>query len=162
MVEFPTRPTVRGAGVALQNETIQEVLLTADVPNANATANTLADVAGLSFSVLANTTYRFRFMVLFDAAATTTGARWTLNGPTAALLGYKATTPLTTATERTEYMNTYNAGSPAASSALVTGNIAVIEGVIRPSVAGTVVLRFASEVASSAITVKAGSALEIW
>ena len=37
-----------------------------------------------------------------------------------------------------------------------------IEGVIRPSVSGTVTIRFASEVASSAITAKAGSTLTWW
>lgn len=40
------------------------------------------------------------------------------------------------------------------------GNIATIEGYISPSANGTVIARFASEVASSAITAKAGSFVE--
>jgi len=38
-------------------------------------------------------------------------------------------------------------------------NLAVIEGLIKPSVDGIVIGRFASEIASSAITAKAGSVL---
>ncbi len=55
-------------------------------------------------------------------------------------------------------------GLPAASnltSAVNTaGNMAIIEGVITPTANGNVQLRFASEVASSAITAKAGSYVE--
>lgn len=48
---------------------------------------------------------------------------------------------------------------PAASNAtsVVAQNLAVIAGMIRPSANGTVIARFASEIANSAITAKAGS-----
>ena len=58
-------------------------------------------------------------------------------------------------------LSTY--GVPAASSsssAATAGNIAVIEGVITPTAAGTVIARFASEVASSAIVAKAGASVQ--
>jgi hypothetical protein len=47
-----------------------------------------------------------------------------------------------------------------ATSAATGSNIAIIEGIIKPSGSGTVIARFASEVASSAIVAKAGSYVE--
>jgi len=44
-----------------------------------------------------------------------------------------------------------------ATSATTAGNIAIVEGFIQPSANGTVIARFASEIASSAIVAKAGS-----
>lgn len=139
------------------------VTLEADVINANAVANTIADVTGLSFPVTSGETYAFRALILFAAAATTTGGRIAVNGPAAPmLLAYRSIWPLSGGTEQ------FNAGlngydlpaAAAASSAATAANVAIIEGFIRPSVDGTVTLRFASEVAGSAITIKKGSVLE--
>lgn len=139
------------------------VALDADVVNANAVANTIADVTGLSFPVTAGETYAFRAMILFAAAATTTGGRVSVNGPAApTLLAYRSIWPLSGGTEQ------FNSGlaaydlpaASAASSAATAANVAIIEGFIRPSVDGIVTIRFASEVAGSAITVKKGSVLE--
>lgn len=49
--------------------------------------------------------------------------------------------------------------SPAACNAtsVVAQNLAIIEGIIKPSQNGTIIARFASEVSGSAITAKAGS-----
>jgi hypothetical protein len=44
-----------------------------------------------------------------------------------------------------------------ASSGSTLGNIAFVWGFIRPTADGTVIARFASEIANSAITAKAGS-----
>ena len=161
-IDYKNRPTVNGVGVVLQGETVAEVELAADVANANATANALQDVTGLSFAVNANVTYRFRFTILYDAALATTGARFTLNGPATTLLGYKAWVASGTGADTVSNMNTYNSGTVATASAFATGNVAVVWGIIRPSAAGRVILRFASEVGGSAITVKAGSTVEIW
>jgi hypothetical protein len=138
------------------------VVLTADVANGNVTANTMADVTGLSFAVTAGSTYWFRFFIQYTANATTTGSRWAVNGPaTPTLLIYKSEYSLTTTTR------TINEGNsaydiPAASnatSAATTSNIAWVEGFITPSANGTVIARFASEVSSVNITAKAGSIL---
>jgi hypothetical protein len=133
------------------NSTI--VFLPADVINNNAVANTIADVTGLSFTVLANTTYRFRFFIIYSSAATTTGSRWSINGPATTFLNYRSTYTLT-ATSETVNSGLSSFGSPAASNAssLAANNIAIIEGIIRPSAGGTVIARFASEISSSAIT----------
>jgi len=53
-----------------------------------------------------------------------------------------------------------NPAASNATSAATGGNIAIIEGFIRPSANGTLIARFASEVANSAITAKAGSIVQ--
>jgi hypothetical protein len=134
------------------------VVLASDVTNNNATANTLQDVTGLSFPVIAGETYWFRFGIDYTAAATTTGSRWTLNGPSTTRLSYRSLYSLTASS------NTYNAYSsyqqPTSSnlsSAQTAGNQATVEGHITPSANGTLQLQFASEVSSSAIVAKVGS-----
>lgn len=145
--------------------------MASDVTNNNASANTIADVTGLSFSVTAGEGYWFKFRILYTAAATTTGSRWSVNGPASpTMLAFRASNGLSAAgTAGTDVMTEVNAAaydSPAASNASSPtatanqGNVAVIEGFIQPSANGTVIARFASEVSSSAIVAKAGSLLE--
>lgn len=139
------------------------VVLASDVTNNNATANTIADVTGLSFAVTAGQTYFFRFLVDFTAAATTTGSRWSVSGPASPTrLAFRSNYSLTATSETVNNgLTAYDTPAAAnASSAATGGNIAVIEGIITPSASGTVIARFASEVASSAIVAKAGSMLE--
>ena len=139
------------------------VVLSADVTNNNATANTIADVTGLSFSVVSGFTYFFRFLISFTAAATTTGSRWSVNGPASpTLLSYRSNYALTTTTETVNNgLSAYDTPAAANATSAATGaNVAVIEGIITPSANGTVIARFASEVSSSAIVAKAGSVLE--
>lgn len=139
------------------------VTLGSDVVNNNGTANTIADVTGLSFSVTSGVTYNFRALIVYTSAATTTGSRWSVNGPATTLLAYSSQYALTATTNTFSNAVAYNI--PAASnttSASTTGNIAIIEGIITPSASGTVIIRFASEVANSAITAKAGSTLTWW
>lgn len=148
-----------GSGAAVN--ALNLVVLASDVTNNNATANTIADVTGLSFSATSGEKYWFRATCQYTAAATTTGSRWAMNGPSGTWR-YKSEYSLTTTT------NTVNEGitaadSPAASSAssaATTSNIAVIEGFFEASANGTVIVRFASEVSSSAIVAKAGSILQ--
>jgi hypothetical protein len=135
---------------------MNRTVLPADV--ANSAADTLADVTALSFPVKSGKKYQFKFFVVYSAAATTTGSRWTVNvadAPTT--LFYQSTYSLTTTSQ------TVNTGlgavqlpaAASASSAATTGNIAIVEGIIVPSADGTVILQSASEVNGSAITAKA-------
>jgi hypothetical protein len=138
---------------------LSAVVLGADVINNNAVANTIQDVTGLSFAVTAGNTYYFKFIIPYTAAASTTGSRWTINGPvTPTLLSYMSEYTLTTTSStRNAMIQVY--GSPSASNAtsVVAQNHALIEGIIKPSDNGTVIARFASEITSSAITAKAGA-----
>ena len=137
-------------------------VLGSDVTNSNSTGNTIADVTGLSFPAVSGKRYRFRFFVRYTSAATTTGSRWSINGPSTSELTYRSQYSLTATTQTVnEGLTAYNV--PAASnanSAATAGNIAIIEGIILPSASGNVIARFASEVGGSTITAKAGSYVE--
>lgn len=138
------------------------VVLASDVTNSNAVANSIADVTGLSFPVVNNSRYWFRFCIAYTAAATTTGARFTINGPAFSELRYGSEYSLT-ATTRTmnEGLAAYDLPAASnASSAATNANVAIIEGFVRPSADGALIARFASEVASSAIVARSGSFVE--
>lgn len=150
----------QGANAPL-GATLNSVVLGSDVINNNATANTIQDVTGLSFSVTAAKRYYFKFIIFYTAAATTTGSRWAVycNAGTAAELSLISEYSLTTTTS-TRNANIQGFDLPAASnatSAATGNNMAVIEGIFTPTANGTFTARFASEVLSSAITAKAGS-----
>lgn len=140
-------------------------VLAADVVNNNAVANTIADVTGLSFAVTAGETYWFKFAIWHTAAATSTGSRWTINGPAFTRLGAVSKVTLGVANSsgtdvftETPIIAYDNPTTSNASSATVAGgNFITIEGVILPSASGSVIARFASEISSSAITALAGS-----
>jgi len=138
--------------------TLTAVVLGADVINNNATANTIQDVTGLSFPVTAGHTYYFHFIIFYTAAATATGSRWSINGPTATAVWTAEYSLGATTTTRNANVITYDlpAGCNATSGA-TNRNQADIMGVIKPTADGTVIARFASEVSGSAITAKAGS-----
>lgn len=138
---------------------VSRVFLSTDQVNANATANTLADVTGLSFPVVAGK-YWFKFSIVYDAAATTTGARFVVDGPTLTRLAMKVYIPTSGATPTLTSVVSYNVPSAALTSSLAANNPVTMEGFIEVSASGSVIVRFASEIASSAITVIAGSYVE--
>ena len=150
---------IAGLGSVFLGASSKSVLGT-NVINQDAVADTLADVTGLSFPVVAGITYSFKFFVSYTAAATTTGSRWTITGPAApTVLNYRSVYSLTAGTVTdNEGLSAYLLPAAAnASSASTTSNIALVEGIITPSVTGTVQLQFASEVSASAITAIAGA-----
>jgi hypothetical protein len=137
-------------------------VLASDVTNNNASANTIANVTGLSFPVTSGNKYWFQFVIQYTAAATTTGSRWGISGPGATAMRYRSEYSLTTTSVTTIEGSTAH-DLPAASnatSAATAGNIAVIEGFYEASANGDVIARFASEVSNSAIVAKAGSIVQ--
>jgi hypothetical protein len=134
--------------------------LSADVINNNAVANTIQDVTGLSFPVVAGEMYWFKFEIVYTAAATTTGSRWSVSGPGSPTMLCFTSEYSLAATTTTRNANVLTYDLPAASNASsssVGSNKAQIEGIIQPSSGGNVIARFASEIANSDITAKAGS-----
>jgi hypothetical protein len=138
--------------------------LASDTVNDNVVANTLADLSGLSFWMEASKTYEFRVKCSYTAAATTTGSRWTVNGPAApTLITYASEYTLTAITQTVNYQGAYQAPAASNLSSLTTGNIAIIEGVVRNgSTAGLLQAQFASEVSASAITALAAGSIIEW
>ena len=136
------------------------VVMTGDVTNNNGTANTIADVTGMTFPVTAGETYWFEFVIPYTAAATTTGSRWAINGPgSPTLLAYRSEYTLTATTTTVNSQSTYDTPAAANATSLAAGNVATIWGIIQPSQNGSVTARFASEISASAIVAKAGATL---
>ena len=149
------KTSVQNAGQVAN--TLNVVVLSSDQINSNAVANTIEDVTGLSFSVTSGESYWWRCAIAYTAAATTTGSRWTMSGPTATNLAYWSQYTLTATTLTSNYATAYAIPAASNASSLTAGNVAIIEGVITPSASGTMQVTHASEVISSAITAKAGS-----
>lgn len=128
---------------------------------------TLAALADLTLTLpytagLVGKTCRFRYVVPYTAAAITTGARWVLAGTaTFSELAAVISQPLATGQPTFSYVDAFNLPAAASASSLLAGNVAIVEGVIRLTAAGTLRLDFASEVAGSAITAKRGAHVEL-
>jgi hypothetical protein len=138
---------------------VDTVKITADVANSTAS---FADVTGLSFALAANTRYAFTFWVPFTSAATTTGIGIALNGPASpTLFVAHGTTPTTLSAASQNGMRAYDTAgviTPSVDTQDVP-LLAILHGVIETGASGgTLVVRFRSEVAASAVTVKAGAA----
>ena len=137
--------------------------LPANVTNNNVTANTIADITGLSFAVTSGVKYKFRFYITYTSAATGTGSRFCLNGPTNTILFYNSTySTSATSTTFNNSLTTYNVPATSSAGSGTNSNIAIIEGIITPSANGTVIARFASEITNSAIIALASSSFVEW
>lgn len=125
----------------------------------------LSDVTGLTISVGSGSVYKIRYTILYTSAATSTGLRLSLVYPSVSAATAVAKIPVqsegTDATYTGHITSSANvvasAGTPTAGEVYM----ATVEAVVVPSANGTVVLRAASAVDSSAITVLVGSFAEI-
>jgi hypothetical protein len=136
------------------------VVLGSDITNNNAVANTIADVTGLSFSVTANKSYYFKFVIRYTAAAATTGSRWGVNasaGLATNLTFISEYTLTATTSTRNAMVQAFDSPAAASASSIAAMNICIMEGHFTPTADGTFIARFASEIANSAIVAKAGS-----
>lgn len=150
--------TTRSQGVNPITSGLNVTVLGSDVVNNNATANTLADVTGLSVPVVSGNTYWFRFFIQYTADATTTGSRWALNFPGGTLRATSSSSLSTTAFTVFTGMSAADTGSAVSATSATTGaNICIMEGFLECTSSGDLIARFASEISSSAITAKAGS-----
>lgn len=134
--------------------------LTSDL--ALSTSTTLANT-GPSFNVLAGVYYMFRFLLLYQTAATTTGIKTSVTIPAASRFAAWVQTPVSTAAGGTA--NVYadwattsgdavtGTGTPAAN----VDHFATLEGLIVPSADGTLALQHASEVTTTGVTVRSGT-----
>lgn len=131
------------------------VVLTSNVANNNAVANTMADITGLTFTIPnSGDVYWFRMFVTYISAGAGNGSRWSVSANKSVNYHYQSEYSLTS-TSKTFNTGLQAADLPAASnpgSASTGSNIAIVEGTITanaPTV--TVVGRFASEGAGLAI-----------
>jgi hypothetical protein len=138
------------------------VTTSSDIINASSVANTLTNVTGLFFNVVAGTTYRFYAMIPYTSGSNNNGSRWTINAPASTFLSYNSRYTINATSETVNYLSNINLPASCNNNSDTNGNLAIIQGIIRPSTNGTVQIRFASENANQAITAKAGATLEYW
>lgn len=142
--------------------TLNTVVLGGDVANAEAVANTITSIPGLTFPVVTGQAYWFDFWIMFTSAAVGTGSRFSLTGPATTFLIFGSEYSLA-ATTTTRNANNITFDRPAASNATSSStgsNLAHLWGMVIPSADGAITARFASEVTVSEITAKAGSFLQ--
>jgi hypothetical protein len=131
------------------------VKLAADVANSTVT---LANVTGLSFTALPNTTYLVEVFGAFQSAAITTGIALALDIPSGAIAG-QAIHPISPTG-----LNSIEQIADASTTGVTTGvraaatNVPIFASFIVAigATGGAVQLQFRSEVAASAVTMKAG------
>jgi hypothetical protein len=129
--------------------------LAADVANST---TTLAAVTGLSFTGAANTTYLVEVVGTFQSAATTTGIALALDIPSGSVSGlnvHPSSATALTGTEQIADIATTGATTgvrAAATNVPIMARFIVAVG----ATGGPVQLQFRSEVAASAVTMKAG------
>lgn len=138
--------------------------LTSDATTVVGTA--YADAAsGLNIAVTNGTPVRFQYMIFWLANATTTGARFSLNGPSFTRFVYhiRWNTTATTMTVSTGQTTAYDNNHTVGTASDATNNVAIIEGLLLPSASGTLALRAGAEIASpGSVTVKSGSSVLYW
>lgn len=152
-----TGPTGTAGATGSTGASESYTMISSDVVNNNVTANTIADVTGLSFSVTSGKNYHFKFIIPYTSAVTTTGSRWSINGPAITSLSYVSAYIANASTQTNFAASAYDLPAASNANSLLAGNVAIIEGIINCSASGTVIARFASEITLSAITAKAGA-----
>jgi hypothetical protein len=135
------------------------VKLTADLTAS--TSTTLANAAGLSFAVTAGTYYSFEFVVLFQAAATTTGLRLGLTCPAFTVYSARVEIPVAADGVSGDMQGWLTTSGDSVLGtgvqAITTTYAATIRGVILPSASGTLQVQYATEVSASGVTIKQGA-----
>ncbi len=129
--------------------------LAADVVNSTVT---LASVTGLSFAASANTTYLVDVIGTFQSAATTTGIALALSIPSGSVTGSSEHPISTTGGNLNEQIATGATTGATTGVRAAATNVPIVSRYIVAigATGGTVQLQFRSEVAASAVTMKAG------
>jgi hypothetical protein len=128
--------------------------LAADVANSTVT---LAPVTGMSFAAAANTTYLVEVLGAFQAAATTTGIAVALDIPSGSVIGQALANISATTTGVTEQIadNATTGATTGVRAANTNTPVSARFVVAVGATGGTIQLQFRSEVAASAVTMKA-------
>ena len=120
-------------------------------------------MTGLSFPVAANTTYRFRALIVFNSISSADGCNFAINGPASpTLLAIQGTSGKSTTDYFRWSATAYDVGGGANSSNL-GNNIATLEGVITTgATSGTIIIRASGSVANKMTVNSAVSTIEYW
>lgn len=120
-----------------------------------------ADVTALGFTPAASTTYLLRGWFIVTAAAATTGVRLGVSWPTGVNVTYTLTIP-NTATANNLHHSSVSGQLSANTAGTTTPVLAVLDAIVTTTTpaAGTIRPILASEVAGSAVVIKAGSLVQ--
>lgn len=142
------RTPAAGGGPAIVRKTADQ----------SSTSTTFADVTGMTFAVLASTSYRIECDLSYLTAATTTALQIALNGPASpTAMRYTVTTSTSATARHNASQNAYDANTNPA-SALTTALPVRLVGVVENGVnAGTLALRMRTEITASSVTIQRGS-----
>ncbi len=146
---------------AKQSEAETWIKLAADVVNST---TAMANVTGLSFTAVANTTYIVDLVATFQSAATTTGIGLALSIPSGSVSG-TVRHPITITTDNSTSQVVSGATISATTGVKAAAANTPMEGryiVAIGATGGAVQLQFASEVAASAVTMKAALTAMSW
>ncbi len=143
-----------GGGISVLKKTADQII----------NGTTWQDITDLTFAVLADTDYAFKFYIVFRSAALTTGFRFSLGGP-AGVVDYFMTYQ-TVANSATAGVATWLQKhstlweSMTATLATVAVNqdlVCMIEGRIKVGATGTLAVRVASELPNNDLVIQKGS-----
>lgn len=124
---------------------------------------TAVDVGDLTQALAAGTRYFFRAVVLYSAAAATTGLGLGVNGPVGSTVAAWVLIPTTATAVQNGVVIALDGNVQGTASLGATVLAAVVEGtMLTGPTAGNLAIRYRSEVAGSAVTAKAGSHLSVW
>jgi hypothetical protein len=132
------------------------------------TATALADVTQLVRALVANATYSIDCFVTFQSAATTTGLNLGFTSPTGCVCSVEVVVPITSTAAASQLRTIFpNAAATNTGNVLGTGVTAInsnhtarISGIITNGAnAGNFQVRFATEVAASAVTLQTSSVM---
>ena len=113
----------------------------------------LANVTGLNFACASTTLYHYKFVVMHKTGTATVGMKWSLTYPTSTIAAGRVSMGVT-ASGTTAYFH----GLISVSGTVVTGTsqiaagtigVAIIEGIVRATAAGSIQLQAAAEAAGT-------------
>lgn len=117
------------------------------------TTTTQADVTGLTLPVTAGRTYIFSCRMTHTTAVTTTAALFSVNGPASTNISYTVKTGYTATAEYQNSATAFNTAVNPGTGPGTTARQVFIDGTFTATVSGTFAVRYASEVAGSAVNV---------
>ena len=132
--------------------------VTADVSQSTVV---FADVTGLTFVVTSGATYSFACFLTYTTAVSTTALELSLNGPATTALDYEVLTATAATTIHNAVQTAYDTVTTPATSGGATRLRVALSGSLIPSAAGTLAVRYRSEVGTSAVTILRGSWCQI-
>jgi hypothetical protein len=142
-----------------ESSLIKFVSISGDVTS---TSTSFADITDLSFPVVTDKTYWFRFVIPYTVGTTATGIRLSINGPSSPtyLVYYVELTNGASVTGIRLGLTTYDVTPTSTNSSTTNSNIGIIEGLITPSSNGTLIGRFGIESAGQTTTIKSGAMIK--